>query len=115
MQLCEKIFVVERHTGDSFPQVRDRFRDDSHTLFISGRKKKRPQEGAVNAVTKRKLCFSHALEHIFRERRHTQKGAFQYGMPGFRAPCRQHATAWGAVHSFPIPPHPPPPSSPLPL
>src|SRR5258708_7161179 len=52
MQLCEKILAVKRHSGDTFAQIRDRFRDDSHPFFISSGEKKWAQEWAVNAAAK---------------------------------------------------------------
>jgi hypothetical protein len=72
MELCKKLFVVERGACDALAKIRDGFRDGSHSLFVFRRKKKRAQERTVNAVTKGQPGSPHALEQIFRERGHAQ-------------------------------------------
>jgi len=52
--------------GDALAEIRDGFRDGSHVLLVFGRKKKRTQERAVDAIAKRKPRFAHALEQFFR-------------------------------------------------
>src|SRR5207249_8386256 len=76
MQLCKKMFVVERRARNALAEIRDGLRNGSHSLFVFRRKKKRTQKRTMNAIAKGKLGSAHVLDQIFRERGHAQERGF---------------------------------------
>src|SRR6266699_6367738 len=103
MQLSKEMIIVEGGAGDALAEIRDGFRDGSHAFLVLGRKKKRTQERAVNAIAKGKPRFAHALEQIFRERGHLQKRSLQNSVPLLCRGRGKNRRCWSAGHFITIP------------
>ena len=70
VELRKKMSVVQGGDHHPFAKLGDGLRYRAHMLFVFGREKKRPQEGAVNAVAKSQVGSAHTPEQILRKPGH---------------------------------------------
>ena len=81
MQLSKNVFVAQGGNHHALAKLRHGLCHNSNAFFVFGRKKKGPQERAVDAIAKGQLGPAQALEQIFRKSGHAQKLGLQDFMP----------------------------------
>src|SRR6267143_5512650 len=97
------MLVIERGGNNALTDFCDAFGNRSNALLILWGKKKRAQEGAMDAVAKSKLGLPHPLEQILGKPRRSQECRLQYLVPFLLRGRRRHGEFCSARHFADVP------------